>query len=418
MKKQKILMISDHLLTHSGVAIQSKYLVDGLIKTGKYQIIQLGAAVKHKSYDPIKLNEDLIVIPIDGFGNKKIIRSLLVSEKPDALLIFTDPRFFNYLFEMEDEIHQVCPILYWHVWDNKPYPNFNSHVYDSVDSLNCISYLTYNLLKSNHQHKTAYIPHSFPDNVYYPLDENLTKEYKSQVLGKAKINDFTVLWANRNTRRKRPADLLKAWQIFLFSLKDKHKKSNATLIMHTNPEDSAGQNLYEVAKNLKIQDNVRFSTDVVSDEEINILHNISDCSINISFAEGFGLSTLISLYAEKPIIVTETGGLTRQVVNPITLEKYGIGLKPDVTTISGNQEIHYLNEDYVKVEKVSKAILQMYEMSENDRKSLGKKCREYALSDFNYENMISSWDKSLQDTIKSWKESYKRINVVNIKELV
>jgi hypothetical protein len=89
-----------------------------------------------------------------------------------------------------------------------------------------------------------------------------------------------------------------------------------------------------------------------------------------------------------------------------------------MTTISGNQEIYYLNEDYVKVDKVSKAILQMYEMSEDDRKSLGKKCREYALSDFSYENMISSWDKSLQNTIKNWKESYKRINVVNIKELV
>ena len=81
-----------------------------------------------------------------------------------------------------------------------------------------MNFLTYNLLKSNHQHKTTYIPHSFPDNVYYPLNENSIKEYKSQVLGKEKLNDFTVLWANRNTRRKRPADLLKAWQIFLFNI--------------------------------------------------------------------------------------------------------------------------------------------------------------------------------------------------------
>ena len=86
MKKQKILMISDHLLTHSGVAIQGKYLVDGLIKTGKYQVIQLGAAVKHKSYDPVKLNEDLIVIPIDGFGNKKIIRYLFFSRHQLSIL--------------------------------------------------------------------------------------------------------------------------------------------------------------------------------------------------------------------------------------------------------------------------------------------------------------------------------------------
>ena len=39
MNKTKILMISDHALSTSGVAIQSKYLIEGLIKTEKYKII-------------------------------------------------------------------------------------------------------------------------------------------------------------------------------------------------------------------------------------------------------------------------------------------------------------------------------------------------------------------------------------------
>lgn len=405
MKKQKILMISDHLLTHSGVGIQSKYLVDGLLKTGKYQIIQLGTAFKHSSHNPVKINDDLLIIPIEGFGNKNILMTVLKKEKPSAIIMFSDPRFFTYILEFKDEIKKICPILYWHVWDNNPYPSFNKELYESIDTINCISSLTYDLLKHEYKDKVNYIPHSFPKDVFYPLEKEEILNYKTRILGEDKKNDFVVLWVNRNTRRKRPADLLKAWQIFLFNLEDKFKKSNATLIMHTNPEDPVGCNLYEIAKKLKIQDNVRFSVDVINDEEINILHNISDCCINISFAEGFGLSTLASLYTETPIIVNKTGGLTRQLINPCTLETYGIGLNPDMTTISGTQEIHYLNEDYVKVEKVSKSLIDMYLISNTDREKIGKKCRKYALKEFNYKEMIKKWDESLQDTIKVNKQN-------------
>ena len=45
MKKNKILMISDHAMSPSGVGIQSRFLIEGLIKTGKYSFIQLGAAL-------------------------------------------------------------------------------------------------------------------------------------------------------------------------------------------------------------------------------------------------------------------------------------------------------------------------------------------------------------------------------------
>ena len=37
------------------------------------------------------------------------------------------------LFDIEDEIHQICPIAYWHVWDNRPTPRFNKVLYESTD---------------------------------------------------------------------------------------------------------------------------------------------------------------------------------------------------------------------------------------------------------------------------------------------
>ena len=117
------------------------------------------------------------------------------------------------------------------------------------------------------------------------------------------------------------------------------------------------------------------------------------------------MSTLASLYTETPIIVNKTGGLTRQLINPYTLKTNGIGLDPDVTTISGTQEIHYLNEDYVKVEKISKSLIDMYLTSKSDRDYIGKECRKYALKEFSYKNMIRKWDVSLQDIIKVNKQN-------------
>ena len=149
MSKHKILLISDHALSSSGVGVQSKYLIEGLLKYNKYSFIQLGAAIKHNDYKTVKISDDFYIKPIDGFGNQELIRSIVLNEQPDAIIIFSDPRFFTWLFLMEDEIRQVCPILWWHVWDNMPFPDFNSWMYESVDAINCHSYLTYNMCNEN-----------------------------------------------------------------------------------------------------------------------------------------------------------------------------------------------------------------------------------------------------------------------------
>ena len=76
-KKHKILMLSDHQLSPSGVGIQARVLIDGLVATGKYSFRCLGGAIKHSDYNVIQVNPDFIIKPVDGFGNKAIIRQLL-----------------------------------------------------------------------------------------------------------------------------------------------------------------------------------------------------------------------------------------------------------------------------------------------------------------------------------------------------
>ena len=68
--KIKVLTISDHPLAPSGVGTQTKYFIEALLKTGRYQVVSFGGAMKHNKHDPIKTQEwkdDWIIYPVDGY---------------------------------------------------------------------------------------------------------------------------------------------------------------------------------------------------------------------------------------------------------------------------------------------------------------------------------------------------------------
>ena len=362
--------------------------------------------MKHSDYRTIVVNEDFIIKPIDGFGTKEMLRVTLATEKPDLILIFTDPRFFYWLFEMEDEIHQVCPVAWWHVWDNWPKPEFNAPFYKSTDLINCHSYLTYEICKQDFPEKTNFIPHALPDQLFYPLPETQAKLNKQQILGNERKDFFTLFWVNRNARRKRPSDVIEAWSIFMKRIKAEGKR-DAVLIMHTDPMDQEGPNLHEVSKLFNVQDSVIFSTERIDFEKMNVLHNISDACINISYAEGFGLPTLESMQCGKPIIAVKTGGLTRQVVDHRDGSENGIALPVEFQTCVGSQIVPYIYEDYVSNNTVADAIEKMYRIGPEERKNLGQKARSYVQSEFSYQNVIDRWHETLNETIENWKTRYK-----------
>lgn len=402
-KKYKILMLSDHALSTSGVGCQSKFLIEGLISKGDWTVRQFGAALKHENYNTIKINEDFIIKPIDGFGNRDMLIHALATEKPDILLIFTDPRFFNWLFHIEDEIRGVCPIAYWHVWDNGPYPKFNEPYYESVDLINCHSYLTYEMLKDKYPEKVNFVPHTIPDNIFYPLEEKEVKKYKSEFLGNSNVDSFVLLWSNRNARRKRPADVIWSWSKFIKMLsEDQIKNKKPILLMHTDPNDSEGPNLIEVAKHFGVLDSIVWSNKRVDFEQMNALHNIADVCLNISYAEGFGLSTLESMNCSKPIIVAKTGGLTRQVLDHRDGSENGVALDIDFSSYVGSQSVHFIMEDYVSSDSVAKGIMHLYSKSKEELLNLGRKSRNYVISEFNHQKMIEQWDETLKRTIRDY----------------
>lgn len=412
MQKKKILVLSDHALSTSGVGTQTRHLINGLIAKGEWTFRQFGAAMKHADYRTIIVNDDFIIKPIDGFGTKDMLRVTLATEKPDLILIFTDPRFFGWLFEMEDEIHQVCPIAWWHVWDNWPKPSFNAPFYEATDLINCHSYLTYEICKQDFPEKTNFVPHALPKDLFRPLTAAQRSSKRSEMLGSKKDN-FILFWVNRNARRKRPADVIEAWSIFRRKI-ESEGRSNATLLMHTDPLDQEGPNLYEVSKLFGVQDSVVFSTERVDFDKMNDLHNISDACINISYAEGFGLATLEAMQCGRPVIAAMTGGLTRQVVDHRDNSENGVALPIEFKTCVGSQAVPYIYEDYVSNETTAAAIEKLYRMSPDERKALGEKASAYVKSEFDYQSTIDMWHETMNKTISGWKENYKSWRKVTI----
>lgn len=396
-------MLADDPRKTSGVGCQSKHLIDGLVKTGKYTFNVFGGAIRHEKYDVEVINPDFVVKPVDGFGTPDLLRNVLMHDRPDALFLFTDPRFFTWVWEMEDEVHQICPIVYWHVWDNDPWPKFNHVLYESTDLINCHSHLTYELVKEHFPERTNFIPHAVPRNVFFPIDKEIAKAHRTKLIGSERDDHFVCLWVNRNARRKMPGNVMLAWKQFLDMLEEKHGHRNATLLMHTEPHDPEGQNLPVIAEHIGISDSVVYSSGRVSFDNMNILYNISDFCLNIAAHEGFGLSTLEAMQCGKPIVALKTGGLTRQVVDHRDSTENGIALTPEVRDLVGGQLVPYIYEDHISTITVANSILKMFDVGATERQKLGQKARDYVLSEFNLDNTIADWDKTLSDTINKWK---------------
>ena len=460
-KKKKILLLSDDLRMSSGIATVSKELVFGTFD--KYDWVQLGAAVNHpEKGKEIDLGNDvrkttgikdasLKIIPWTGYGDANILRELIMRHQPDAILHFTDPRYWRWLYEMEAELRQNIPILFYHIWDDLPDPHYNRNYYESCDWLGCISRQTYGIVSrvGNIDSETIqpledwqvdYVPHGINSNIYKPTE--VPQDFRKQLLGD-KDYKFVLFWMNRNIKRKQPSDVIWAFKKFVDGLPEEDRDKTC-LIMHTAPRDQNGTDLIEVADKIAPGCDIKFSTDRVTQEQLNWLYNLSDCTINIAGNEGFGLVTAESVMAGTPIIVNVTGGLQDQcgfkkksTKKYFTAEDYkqigslhdwrkwkdkvthGEWVKPvfpRVQTMVGSIPTPYIIDDKVDVYDVTDAIRYWYDIPREERTKKALIGREEFLGEMglNHTNMCKTLVDGIETTFKNWKPR-KRFNVYKIK---
>lgn len=417
-EKKKILFISDHPLAPSGVGNQTRYVIETLLETGRYQAVCLGGAMKHENYAPQKVSpweDDWTVYPVDGYGTPEMIRSALFNEKPDMIWFMTDPRFYEWLWSMENEIRPHVPMVYYHVWDNYPLPTYNKKFYESTDVIASISKVTHDIVNNvapkveNH-----YVPHAVDSSVFIPLADSDIEELKKKQFGEDDKR-VTFFWNNRNARRKMSGSL-----IFWFNeFAEEVGPDNVRLLMHTNPQDQHGQNLTEIIASLNADDGrVLISQQKVSPEVLASMYNMADCTVNISDAEGFGLATLESLSCQTPIIVNMTGGLQEQVTDG--KDWFGIGIEPSSKAIIGSQQVPFIYEDRISKEDFKAALHKIYNMTPGERKLLGMKGRNHVIKNYNFNSFKKQWVNlvdSIMERHGSWetREGYQSWEIKEIK---
>ncbi len=414
MKKIKVLTLSDHPFSPSGVGHMAKNFIEGLLATGKYQIISLGGAVKHQDYRPQKTEQwkdDLVVIPVDGYGTQDMIRSIMRTERPDIIWFMTDPRFWGWLWQMENEIRPNIPMVYYHVWDNYPYPTYNRKFYLSNDHIATISKLTDDIVRTvAPEVPTTYVPHAVDTEIFKRLSEAEIAKFKKENL---KIEDDRLIffWNNRNARRKQSGSLI--WWFAQF-LKKTDKK--ATLIMHTDPRDVHGQDLHAIIKELGLVNReVLLSEQKIPPQNLAYFYNAADATINISDAEGFGLATLESLACETPIIVNKTGGLQDQVRNGDQL--FGIEIIPSSQAVIGSQEVPFIYEDRISEEQMVGALETFANIPKETRKLIGQAGRQHVIDNFNFTDFINRWDKIMTDVYEKGVWSNRKHKGWELKEI-
>jgi len=460
-KRKKIMLICDDIRVHSGVATVGREIV---IHTAQhFNWVNIGGAIKHpdngKRFDLSQSTNEttgltdtsVTLYPVDEYGNPDILRQLIKIEKPDAIMLITDPRYFVWLFMMENEIRRTIPITYLNIWDDYPAPLYNKPFYEACDLLMGISKQTVNINKlvlgdAADSRILKYIPHGLNHEIFQPLDKNdsTLKEFKKQLF-KGKEYDFALLFNSRNIRRKQIPDTLLAYRIFIDQLPIEQAKK-CCLVLHTERVNEHGTDLEAVIELLLNgeQYNVIFTDARFDNGQMNMLYNSTDAQILLTSNEGWGLSLTEAILAGRPIIANVTGGMQDQMrfedengnwYTPSpeipsnhrgTYKKHGkwaFPVYPTSRSIVGSPPTPYIFDDRCEAEDAAKQIMNVYNLSSEERAELGLAGREWALSDeagFTGDHQGKRVIEAFDQLFETWKprEKYELINTNEVKDRV
>jgi len=456
-KRKKIMLVTDDIRVHSGVATVGREIV---IHTAQhFNWVVVGGSIKHpdsgKRFD---LSQDtngisnltdssVILYPVDGYGTQELIRHLIELEKPDAIMLITDPRYFTHIFQMESEIRKKIPITYLNIWDDYPAPLYNKAYYEACDLLMGISKQTVNINKLVLGDKAnnkiiKYVPHGLNHEIMKPFDYNDPElvKFRKNLFGN-KEYDFVLFFNSRNIRRKQIPDAMLAYRLFIEQLPIEKAKKCA-FVLHTEIVSEHGTDL-EAVRELFLegeQYNVYFSTNRYNTHEMNLLYNCSDAQILLTSNEGWGLSLTEAILAGRPIIANVTGGMQDQMRfsknnkwvdfdadfpsnHNGTIKECGewaFPVFPTNRSLVGSPVTPYIWDDRCTSEDAAEQIMNVYNLGREELRRRGLKGREWAISkeagftgEYQGERVIEAFD----ELFETWKprEKYELINCNEVK---
>ena len=459
-ERKNILLLCDDIRMHSGVATMAREIVVGTAH--RYNWFNVGAAIKHPdqgkvidiSADANKVaiinDADVKVMPWDGYGDAQLIRKLLRDNNFDAIFIFTDPRYWEWLFQIEREVRTKVPICYLNIWDDYPAPMYNRQYYRSVDSLMAISKQTKNINKlvlgeEASEKLIEYVPHGINSEQFFPVhDDHLLHDTLTQFKNDTiPIEDleFLVFYNSRNIHRKHTSDTILAYKYFCDIIGEEKAKKTA-MVMHTEVVSGHGTDLRAVKEVLAPNENIFFSQAKLNTPQMNMLYNAADVTMLLSSNEGWGLSLTESMMAGTMIIANVTGGMQDQM--RFTNEEgewidfsadfpsnhrgtykecgdWAVPVFPSTISLAGSPKTPYIFDDRCSPEDAAQALLKVYEMSPEERKANGLKGREWVTSEesgMSADRMCENVVKVLDQTINTFqpRSKYDIIKIEDYKQ--
>ena len=452
--RKKILMLSDDIRTHSGIGTMAKEII--LNSAHHFNWVNLGGAIKHpeagKGFDlsesvntEMGLSDSSVkVVCTHNYGDANTIRSVILQEKPDAIVHFTDPRYWIWLYRMENELRQQLPLIFYTIWDDVPYPMYNREFYRSDDMLLCISKQTKNIVKNvlrdypKPDWAVQYVPHGISDKHFHPIINDLEYEtYKEKFL-EGKEYEFVVMWNSRNIRRKNCPDIILSWRTFLDQLPEEQAKK-CLLILHTDPVDQHGTDLPAVVESLcnPEKHKVKFSSKKLNSKELNYLYNISNCHMFMTDNEGWGLGLTESLMAGRMIIAPVQGGMQDQMrfedekgnwinftsEHPSNADgkykkcgKWAMPIFPKTRSVKGSPLTPYIFSTQCSVEDAAIALMKVYKLGPEEIKERGLAGREWATSEeakMTSAHMGQGFIDNISNLLEKW-EPRKRFNILKV----
>ena len=460
-QRKKILLLSDDIRMHSGIATMAREIVVGT--SHKYNWVNLGAGINHPEHGQrLDLSQDnnnvtgledssIFMYPCNGYGDASIVRQLIELEKPDAIMFFTDPRYWIWLFQMENELRTKLPLIYLNIWDEYPAPIYNKPYYESCDALMAISKQTLNINKivlgdTAKDKVLKYVPHGINNKFFYPIVQENKEEwenfqkFKKQAFGD-KEYDYVVLYNARNIRRKCVPDLMLAYSQFCEKI-GPEKANKCALLMHTQPVDENGTDLYAIRDLACNEDhcNIIFSTARFGVKEMNYLYNLADVTALISSNEGWGLSLTESMMSGRMIIANTTGGMQDQMRfededgNWIDFDKdftsnhlgaykrhgeWAMPVFPSNLSIVGSLQTPYIYDSRADIRDITKAIEDVYNLPKEERLKRGLAGRQWVASDesmMTADNMAKNVIATVDETLATWKPR-KRFELIKSEKL-
>ena len=410
-QRKTILLLTDDIRFPSGVGHIGKQIV--LNTAHHYNWFNLGAAMNHPdigkrfdiSQDGNKFHEiqdaSIYIQPNNGYGDANIVRKIIKEFNIDAIFLITDPRYFTWLFQIENEIRKNTPIIYLNIWDDYPAPAYNKAFYESCDALFGISKQTVNInqlvLGDKIKNKVVkYIPHGLDHKEFYPITKE-NSNYKEYLNFKKSVlkgdQDFVLFFNSRNIRRKQIPDTLLAWKYFYDKL-PKEKQDKVKFILHTETVSEHGTDLIAVKDYLfgTEDQSILFSSSKISPQHLNYFYNLADAQILLTSNEGWGLSLTEALLAGTPIIANVTGGMQDQMRfedengNWFTPDakvpsnhtgkykncgEWAFPVFPTNRSLQGSPQTPYIWDDRCRPEDAAEQIMKLYNMTKEERQQRG-----------------------------------------------